>query len=163
MATAPSSSSGKAPTAAAGDGSFLIQCLGQIVGADMDNHDYLYCRYLFSYGPDWEIIAGIDSGLSQTSCKNNLNTESGVIWNFPIDVSFKSTNIHGWPRMAISVYGIDYFGRDVIRGYGSALIPLQPGHHNIVVDMFAPVANSAVNEWASWLMGTPAEVSDQFC
>ena len=28
---------------------------------------------------------------------------TGVVWNFPIDVKFKSTNVFGWPRIAISV------------------------------------------------------------
>lgn len=114
---------------------------------------------MFSYGADWDIIAGIDSGLSQTSCRNNMNCEKGVVWNFPVDVSFKATNVHGWPRIAFSVYGIDYFGRDVIRGYGSALIPLQAGTHHLEVDMFTPVANSGLNQVASWLFGNPPEVN----
>ena len=52
--------------------------------------------------------------------------DQSVVWNFPIDVSFKSTNAHGWPRMSISVYGVDSLGRDVVRGYGSVLIPPSP-------------------------------------
>lgn len=118
----------------------------------------MYCRYCFTYGSDWEIIAGVDNGLSQTSCRNNISTDNTVVWNFPIDISFKSTNIHGWPRIALSVYGIDYFGRDVVRGYGSTVIPLQPGVHNIEIDMFKPVSSSTINEFTSWLLGNPPEV-----
>ena len=48
-------------------------------------------------------LKGIDTGLSQMSRTSALHSEPGVIWNFPIDVKFKSTNVHGWPRVALSV------------------------------------------------------------
>jgi B9 domain-containing protein 1 len=118
----------------------------------------LYCRYIFCYGNDWEILGGIDNGLSQTACQNTLTTDRDVVWNFPIDVSFKATNLFGWPRLAISVYGMDYFGRDVIRGYGSLLVPLKPGIHNVTVEMFKPNANSTLNQFLSWISGNPPEV-----
>ena len=85
-------------------------------------------------------------------------TEDGVTWNFPIDVTFKATNVHGWPRICVSVYGIDYLGRDVIRGYGSALIPLGPGQHIIEVETYTPLATSTFNTFISWLLGNPPEV-----
>lgn len=139
--------------------SFLVQCLGQVDSGSFESHDYLYCRYNFTYGMDWDIISGIDTGISQTAIHNQLVSEDNlVVWNFPIDISFKSTNIYGWPRIAVSVYGIDYFGRDVIRGYGSALIPLQPGNHRIQIDMFKPVANSYFNQVMGWIWGNPPEV-----
>jgi B9 domain-containing protein 1 len=90
------------------------------------------------------------------------NAEEQIVWNFPIDVSFNSTNVFGWPRIAISVYGIDFLGRDVIRGYGSALIPLSSGQHQIEIDMFNPLATSYLNDIASWLMGNPPEVGRNY-
>lgn len=122
--------------------------------------DYLYCRYTFSFGNDWTITSGLDTGLSQTSCKNMASSEEQIVWNFPIDISFSTTNVYGWPRIAISVYGIDFLGRDVIRGYGSALIPLSSGQHQIEIDMFNPLATSYLNDFVSWLMGNPPEVSE---
>ena len=103
---------------------------------------------------------------------------TGVVWNFPIDVKFKSTNVFGWPRIAISVrsqsllivlllycinlyliivynqrtmftlqvYGLDFLGRDVVYGYGSALLPLSSGQHVIDVDMYTPMASSMLNQ-----------------
>lgn len=140
------------------DSSFALQCVGQVSSGNFDDLDYLYCRYCFTSGEDWEILGGLDNGLSQIACRNHLSQSPDVTWNFPVDISFKSTNVHGWPRIAISVYGLDYFGRDIIRGYGSALVPLQPGSHTVEVQMFRPVGNSLLNEWLSWLMGNPPEV-----
>lgn len=114
------------------EASFIVQCLGQIDSGSFSS-DYLYCRYGFSFGNDWDIIAGLDNGLSQTACRNALSSDSKVVWNFPVDATFKSTNVHGWPRLALSVYGIDYFGRDIVYGYGSALVPLVAGNHHLQV------------------------------
>ena len=85
---------------------------------------------------------------------------SDIVWNFPIDITFQSTNVHGWPRMAITVYGIDFLGRDVVKGYGSILIPLSEGSHEVYVHMYSPLAVSIFNQWMSWLMGNPPEFYD---
>lgn len=45
---------------------------------------------------------GLDSGLSQIA-RRNSGEDPKVVWNFPIDVTFKSTNAFGWPRISISV------------------------------------------------------------
>lgn len=88
-----------------------------------------------------------------------MRGDNKVVWNFPIDITFKSSNIYGWPRIAVSVYGMDFLGRDVARGYGSAVIPLVSGQHVIEVDMYTPLAMSLFNSWAGWLTGNPPEVS----
>jgi B9 domain-containing protein 1 len=60
---------------------------------------------------------------------------------------------------SLQVAGIDFLGRDVIRGYGSALIPLSAGHHILDVPMYTPLSSSIVTEWAAWLWGNPPEVT----
>ena len=37
------------------------------------------------------------------SKSNGLGYDSAIVWNFPIDIKFKSTNPYGWPRIAVSV------------------------------------------------------------
>ena len=58
----------------------------------------------------------------------------------------------------IQVYGVDFLGRDVVRGYGSALVPLSNGVHVIDVETYVPIGSSVYNNWIAWLYGTPAEV-----
>lgn len=50
-----------------------------------------------------------------------------LVWNFPLDVTYKSTNAFGWPQLVVSVYGLDFLGRDVIKGYGCMHIPTCAG------------------------------------
>jgi B9 domain-containing protein 1 len=83
-------------------------------------------KYSIVHGPDWSIVSGIEEGVSQLS-KSNLESNSAVVWNFPVDVGFRSNNAFGWPQIVLSVYGMDTFGRDVIRGYGCVHLPMQPG------------------------------------
>ena len=69
----------------------------------------------------------MDRGITQRSRSSLVGDKKIMVWNFPIDVAFRSTNAYGWPQIAISVYGPDFAGREVIRGYGSARLPLSSG------------------------------------
>ena len=102
----------------------------------------------------------MDSGLSQISRRSPGIARDALVWNFPIDISFSTTNVYGWPRIAVSVYGLDFLGRDVVRGYGSALVPLVAGTHEINVDCYVPMASSWLNEWGAWFFGNPPEFYD---
>lgn len=129
-------------------------------GGEFGGQDYLYCRYLLTYGSDWEVIGGIDSGLSQTACLNPVALSDRLVWNLPIDVTLKSSNVSGWPRLALSVFSMDLFGRDIVQGYASLLLPLQPGQHRLEVPVFRPIANSSLNALFAWASGNPPEFFD---
>ena len=121
--------------------------------------DDLYVRYGFGFGPDWSVVDGVEMGLSQIARKA-AGPDKRVIFNFPIDVSFKSTNPFGWPRMSISVYGVDGLGRDVVRGYGSILIPLFPGNYKRSLQVYVPSPSSPFVRFTQWLRGSYSEFFD---
>ncbi|XP_004071593.1 B9 domain-containing protein 1 isoform X2 [Oryzias latipes] len=105
---------------------FLLTVNGQIEGANFPEYDSLYCKYSYVYGHDWAITTGLEEGITQITCKSSLSRT--LVWNFPLETTFKSTNPSGWPQIVISVYGPDVFGNDVVRGYGATHIPITPGH-----------------------------------
>ena len=49
-------------------------------------------------------MQGIDTGFSQVARKGSSSGDTSIVWNFPVDVTFKSTNPFGWPRLVLSVY-----------------------------------------------------------
>ncbi len=160
--------------------SFHLIVTGQIESAqNLPLHiENLYCRYVLSYGPDWKVVHGITTGITQISRRGNssgrsymnTNTNHGeadinaitcsnncITWNFPIEIALRSTNVYGWPRISLAVYGLDFLGRDVVRGYGSVLIPTVVGRHFRSIEMYRPISGSWCQEIMNWVSGTLPE------
>ena len=53
----------------------------------------------FVTGPDWAVTAGLSDGLSQSARRRTGAVDHKVVWNFPIDVTFRSTSPFGWPQV----------------------------------------------------------------
>jgi len=143
---------------------FVVAVTGQIESCEMLGHDNLFCRYTIQYGTDWQMLEGQREGISQISRKASGQNKR-VVWNFPIDVSFKSTNAFGWPQLVVTVAGMDSFGREVIRGYGCVHLPLSPGRYTKYIRLFRPMSSTPLNSFLSSLpmFGTPPEfVNSQF-
>jgi B9 domain-containing protein 1 len=138
---------------------FFVMATGQVEWGQFQGKDDLYCRYSLSYGNDWKVVHGQDTGLSQVAEKGG-GGDTSVVWNFPVDVSFQSTNAFGWPRLALSAFGVDHGGRDVVAGYGSVLIPVVPGMHERIVQMYAPQPSSLLQQFRAWIAGAYPEFFD---
>ncbi|KAL7536881.1 LOW QUALITY PROTEIN: hypothetical protein ACHAXR_007448 [Thalassiosira sp. AJA248-18] len=94
---------------------------------------------------------------SSFSVNDHLYCENVKVWNFPIEISFRATNPQGWPRLALSVYGFDFMGRDVVRGYASRMLPVSPGRHTWHLKTYRPVSGSKLAQFFNRLMGTNPE------
>ncbi|OQR82479.1 hypothetical protein ACHHYP_15963 [Achlya hypogyna] len=146
-----------APTVAASP-CFHVMCTGQIQAISYEGIDNLYCKYAVTFGPDWQLEHGVDSGLSQIGYRGPAGRD--IVLNFPLDMTFKTTNPYGWPRLVLSVYGMDALGRDVIRGYGSVLVPVAAGKHVKRVPLFKPQSSSKLQSFIAWLSASPPEFFD---
>ena len=79
---------------------FLLSVTGQVsAGHFPSGLDDLYCHHSFVTGPDWAITAGLSDGLSQSARRRAGAVDERVVWNFPIDVTFRSTSPFGWPQV----------------------------------------------------------------
>ncbi|XP_017778777.1 PREDICTED: B9 domain-containing protein 1-like [Nicrophorus vespilloides] len=119
------------------DGSFLVSVDGQIEWLEVlaPAGSRWHCKYEFVSGPDWQLIGGLEAGLSQTA--NVIQNGDKVTLNLPIQIVYKSTNPHGWPQIVLSVYsGLQ------LEGYGRAHLPLQPGMHSLEVPLSRPQPSS---------------------
>ena len=107
-------------------GVFLVSITGQVESGHFPESDSLYLRVFWVCGSDWEVTAGQEEGLSQVATKSQ-DREGRIVWNFPLNISLKSTTPCGWPQLVLAVYGPDLLGNDVVRGYGSVHAPLSTG------------------------------------
>ncbi|KHJ41800.1 B9 protein [Trichuris suis] len=146
--------------------SFLLLVSGQIESAEFHGVSDVYCRYCFAFGEDWNVVSscrfeGVEEGLSQLCCRNAMDaTCDQFVLNFPIDLTFRSTTPYGWPRLTIACYGSDWWGNDVIRGYGFTHVPTIPGKHTRKVAMFVPKSSSKLKNIVGWLFGRRPEFVD---
>jgi hypothetical protein len=61
-----------------------------------------------------QVLAGMESGITQVASVPG-GSDSAMVWNFPIDLTFKSTNVYGWPQLVIGVHGNDFLNRHVVK------------------------------------------------
>lgn len=127
------------------DGAFLLSVSGQIeyIEALSEAGSCWYCKYEMVSGPDWKLISGLDSGLSQNVqvIKNGEN----ITLNFPIETIFKSTNVYGWPQIVLSVYR-----NATLEGYGRMHVPISVGLHSEKVSMAKPISSTFFGQLASY-------------
>ncbi|XP_023702105.1 B9 domain-containing protein 1 isoform X2 [Cryptotermes secundus] len=105
------------------------------------------------------VLKGLEEGISQI-VKRSRDERQLFVWNFPLDVTFKSTNPHGWPQLVVSVYGLDIFGNDVVRGYGLCHLPIAAGVYKKTLAMFVPESTSLLQKLTCWLTGRRPEYVD---
>lgn len=163
---------------------FLVHFKGQILGANFQGIDHIYCRFSWIHGSDWQILGGeTESGYSQIASRNrltskklylnefstsnrassgklNLGDNLDFVWNLPIECTFSSSNVYGWPQLAVSVYGLNFLGLDVIRGYGHLHLPPIPGRHELSIDLFRPKSSTLLGEISCYLGGKRPEFLD---
>lgn len=81
---------------------------------------------------EWKLIHGQNTGISQFSSPS----EHLFVWNFPFEFMYEIRSPSGWPQIVIVLYGKDYFGRTVARGYGNVHLPSAAGSHIRKVKIF---------------------------
>ncbi|XP_015521327.2 B9 domain-containing protein 1-like isoform X1 [Neodiprion virginianus] len=141
------------------EGEFFLSVTGSIEYANFYDIDNVYCKYGYHFGPDWSIVRGIEEGLTQMS-KKSTDARQVAVWNFPLDIAFKSINPQGWPQLILSVYGLDCFGHDVVRGYGVCHLPLATGTHTKKVAVYVPQSSSILQQFIAWFSGRRPELID---
>eukprot|EP00798_Chlamydomonas_sp_ICE-L_P009952 gene9952-7824_t len=133
----------------AGTSSFTVMATGQIECAEIPDCENAYLKFQIVAGEDWQLLDGLEEGITQAA-RVSQGIDKLLVWNFPIDVTFKATNAFGWPQLVVSVYGLDGFGRDVIKGYGSTHLPICSGRFNLKLNLFKPQSSSMFQGFIVW-------------
>eukprot|EP00892_Ulva_mutabilis_P001671 jgi/Ulvmu1/11504/UM077_0053.1 len=139
---------------------FTVIVTGQIDSCTIPGVDNGYCKWGLSIGEDWNVLNGLGEGVTQLA-RRGRGASPEMVWNFPIDLTFQSTNAFGWPKLHFSVYGIDFLGTDVVQGYGFTHIPCCSGRFPLKVHLFKPKTKMGITGLQSWLQRRPAEFKQQ--
>ncbi len=54
----------------------------------------IFIKYFFVHGQDWDKVAGLEEGSTQIGHKS-VDQRQIIAFNFPVDITFKSTNPFG--------------------------------------------------------------------
>ncbi len=85
---------------------FLLSVSGQLSSGSFPNGaDDIYCKICFVAGPDWAVTAGQEEAITQIA-RRPMDARKTIVWNFPFDVTFRSTCPFGWPQIVVSAYSV---------------------------------------------------------
>ena len=138
---------------------FYIYVSGQVEFAFFHDTDCLMAKYMFVVGRDWQRVYGESSGCSQLSYRSRSSSKK-IVWNFPFSLAYRSTTPKGWPQITISLVGPDFMGREVIKGYTTVHVPIQPGRHERTGLTFTPKSSSHLVNFLGYIRGKVPELID---
>jgi B9 domain-containing protein 1 len=84
---------------------FFLNVFGEIKSAEFPlgpSGSGIFIRYDVVAGDDWEILSGVKSGITQ--CANSGKNSEEIVFNMPIEFTFKSTNIHGCELSKLCIF-----------------------------------------------------------
>lgn len=138
---------------------FYLYASGQVESAVFSDADNLMVKYTFVAGKEWERVYGEATGCSQQSYKSR-NSNKKIVWNFPFNIAFRSTCPKGWPQITLAIFGSDLLGREVVKGYATLHLPVQPGRHVKDVRCFRPKSSSLLVQFLGYIKGKTPELID---
>ncbi|KAJ2939175.1 hypothetical protein O0L34_g8487 [Tuta absoluta] len=118
----------------------------------------LYIQYDTVWGPDWDPISGLTSGTSQMA-ESGKDPER-VVFNMPLEMTFGSTNVSGWPQLILTIRAQNTISGDSLRGYALVLLPPTSGSRDVTASLVRPQAATLLGEWLAWLTGRHPELAD---
>uniref|UniRef100_A0A0K8UMM1 B9 domain-containing protein 1 n=1 Tax=Bactrocera latifrons TaxID=174628 RepID=A0A0K8UMM1_BACLA len=144
---------------------FNIFITGQLEAMEFPlgpNAAEVFCRYEVVYGPDWELVSGVQSGISQTASNRSGYFKDKIVFNFPLEWTFKSTTPFGWPQLIVCIYGKTRWGAETSLGYSRINLPVFGSNANnpIVSPILCPQNSNMVSELVSWITGRNPELKD---
>ena len=127
----------------------------------------LYCRTCIVKGPDWTVTSPPSSGekvgnveiITQMS-ERLPGPVAKFTWNAPFECALRSTNVSGWPQMAIQLTTVDATGKDVVVGYARCHIPTRSGSMTRDLPLMQPIASTPQQALFGALAGVGPELRD---
>ncbi|KAH8295112.1 hypothetical protein KR018_007269 [Drosophila ironensis] len=149
---------------------FSVCITGQIVSATFPlgpDREYVFLRYELVAGPDWQLASGPQHGLTQLATNRSGHFNEPIVFNMPIEVTYKSTSPFGWPQILVSVFGRNgILGRETLLGYAHVHLPVfssrRPAEQPELMQapILRPKCPSMMADVTSWLLRREPELKD---
>jgi len=131
-----------------------VHIVGYIRGATGFDKQAVFAKWRIEARSDrWRHLEGETSG--RTWLAERKTSVDDAVWNEPLNLSFASTGIQGWPKLFLSVFNSDTHNRIDLAGYGFCAIPCSPGSHVREVVLWRPRGTWCENFVAKFLGGRP--------
>ena len=105
---------------------------------------------------NWKVLLGAKSGISQNAAHNGPD----LSWNFPFNISLEAKTPSGWPQIMLVLYGKDFMGRSIVKGYGNIHLPVSAGTHTRDIHIFNSLPQSNTATFCAMLMGYMHELKN---
>jgi len=139
---------------------------GVVESAECLESDMLYARTVLVKGADWSfkpVTSGDSPQRSEviTQMSERLPGPSAVfVWNAPFECALRSTNVSGWPQIAVALTTINSNGTDTVVGYARCHVPLHAGRHTLDLPLMQPVFSTPQHALFGALSGVKPELRD---
>lgn len=122
-----------------------VHIIGQLLEAEDFTDRSLFVKWSINAGSCWTLLEGFNEGQTALSIVSTLNDSSNDDikhpWSHPIDVHYLTKGLHGWPKIELHVWGVDWLGKCNISAYGFINIPMKPGFHELSCCTWRPVGD----------------------
>eukprot|EP00300_Choanocystis_sp_HF-7_P042716 c9423_g1_i1.p2 GENE.c9423_g1_i1~~c9423_g1_i1.p2 ORF type:complete len:212 (+),score=35.71 c9423_g1_i1:38-637(+) len=140
---------------------FYVMVNGQLEAAEFGGYSRIFAKVNFVHNADgvedWQVIQGSETGITQIACASPDGDAAVFALNYPLEVGYSTTNASGWPRIIVSVFGVNALGSHVLAGYGVIHVPMAAGRYVKYVRTFKPASASLWQWLTSMLYGDPPE------
>lgn len=126
-----------------------------IVSGVFPGQNYVNIKYNLIVQGEWRVESGSLGGITHCACSSS-NTDE-LFFNYTANFELATTSLFKFPCVLFTVYGMDFFGRSVIIGYGQSPISTQKGISKKRVVIFKPKSHTWLSEVIGKLKGTPTE------
>ncbi|KAH8389370.1 B9 domain-containing protein 1 [Drosophila serrata] len=148
---------------------FSLSITGQIVSATFPlgpDKEFVFLRYELIAGPDWQLASGPQHGLTQLATNKSGHFNEPIVFNMPIEVTYRSTSPYGWPQILVSVFGRSGLGRESLLGYAHIHLPVfgsrRPAEQmeQLQAPILMPKCPNMIADVTSWLLRREPELKD---
>ena len=79
---------------------FYLGITGQIESGEFNGRDGLAVKFDMVAGGRWKLVQGNNTGISQHGFRGQGGNRR-IVWNFPFELTYASTNVKEWPQIVI--------------------------------------------------------------